>query len=70
MRDPRNWVRPAAALFVGGTAATALVLLRARRREQAERQLSGRSTRLRESAGRTLEDLRAEAHKLLGRRSQ
>ncbi len=33
MRDPRNWVRPAAALVVGGTAAgAALVLLRARRR--------------------------------------
>ncbi len=32
MRDPRNWVRPAAALVVGGTAGVALVLLRARRR--------------------------------------
>ncbi len=32
MRDPRNWVRPAAALVVGGTAGLALVLLRARRR--------------------------------------
>ncbi len=32
MRDPRNWVRPAAAVVVGGTAGTALVLLRARRR--------------------------------------
>jgi hypothetical protein len=32
MRDPRNWVRPAAALVAGGTAGTALVLLRARRR--------------------------------------
>jgi hypothetical protein len=32
MRDPRNWVRPAAALMVGGTAGLALVLLRARRR--------------------------------------
>jgi hypothetical protein len=32
MRDPRNWVRPAAALVVGGTAGVALVVLRARRR--------------------------------------
>jgi hypothetical protein len=31
MRDPRNWVRPAAALVVGGTAGIALVALRARR---------------------------------------
>ena len=32
MRDPRNWVRPAAALVVGGTAGAALVALRIRRR--------------------------------------
>lgn len=32
MRDPRNWVRPAAAVLVGGTAGAALVLLRARQR--------------------------------------
>jgi hypothetical protein len=32
MRDPRNWVRPAAAVLVGGSAGGALVLLRARRR--------------------------------------
>ena len=32
MRDPRNWVRPAAAVSVGGAAGVALVLLRARRR--------------------------------------
>jgi hypothetical protein len=30
MRDPRNWVRPAAAAVIGGTAAGALVLARAR----------------------------------------
>ncbi|HWX45218.1 MAG TPA: hypothetical protein VNY52_07825 [Solirubrobacteraceae bacterium] len=34
MRDPRNWVRPAAAIVVGGTAGLALVVLRARRRGQ------------------------------------
>jgi hypothetical protein len=32
MRDPRNWVRPAVAVTVGGAAGVALVLLRARRR--------------------------------------
>jgi hypothetical protein len=32
MRDPRNWVRPAAAVVVGGSAGLALVLLRVRRR--------------------------------------
>ena len=32
MRDPRNWVRPAAALVAGGGAGVALVLLRARQR--------------------------------------
>jgi hypothetical protein len=32
MRDPRNWVRPAAAVVIGSSAGVALVLLRARRR--------------------------------------
>jgi hypothetical protein len=32
MRDPRNWVRPAAALVVCGVAGVALVALRIRRR--------------------------------------
>lgn len=41
MRDPRNWVRPAAAVIVGGAAGVALVLLRARHRSrpQADRPL-------------------------------
>jgi hypothetical protein len=34
MRDPRNWVRPAAALVVGGAAAGALILVRAQRRSK------------------------------------
>jgi len=34
MRDPRNWVRPAAAVVVGTTAGAALVLLRARQRRR------------------------------------
>jgi hypothetical protein len=32
MRDPRNWVRPAAAIVVGGAAAAGLVVVRARHR--------------------------------------
>jgi hypothetical protein len=34
MRDPRNWVRPVAAVMIGGTAAAALVLVRAQRRSK------------------------------------
>ena len=34
MRDPRNWGRPAAAVLIGGTAAAALVLVRAQRRSK------------------------------------
>jgi hypothetical protein len=41
MRDPRNWVRPAAAVVVGTGAGMALVLLRARRRGHAAAGASG-----------------------------
>ena len=34
MRDPRNWGRPAAAILIGGAAATALVLVRAQRKSK------------------------------------
>jgi hypothetical protein len=34
MRDPRNWVRPAAAVMVGTAAGGALVLVRARQRQR------------------------------------
>jgi hypothetical protein len=34
MRDPRNWARPAAAVVIGGAAATALILVRAQRRSK------------------------------------
>ena len=40
MSDPRNWVRPAAAVLVGGMAAGGLVLVRARQ-QQRKRQGSG-----------------------------
>ncbi|HEY1833327.1 MAG TPA: hypothetical protein VGG08_02725 [Solirubrobacteraceae bacterium] len=65
MRDPRNWVRPAAALIVGGAAGSALVVLRARRRAQASAPgLVG----MRDTAERTIRDLEREARKLLGER--
>jgi hypothetical protein len=34
MRDPRNWARPVAAVLIGGTAAAALVVVRAQRRSK------------------------------------
>lgn len=34
MSDPRNWVRPAAAVVVGGVAAGGLVLVRARQHQR------------------------------------
>ncbi len=40
MRDPRNWGRPVAAVLVGGTAAGALVLVRARQQHK-RRQSTG-----------------------------
>jgi hypothetical protein len=60
MRDPRNWVRPAAAVVVGTGAGAALVLLRARHRQQQ------RETRLRELAERTAQDLGRQTRRLFG----
>ena len=40
MSDPRNWARPAAAVVVGGMAAGALVLVRARQQHR-KRQATG-----------------------------
>jgi len=40
MSDPRNWVRPAAAVVVGGLAAGGLVLVRARQQHK-KRQVGG-----------------------------
>ncbi len=61
MRDPRNWARPAAAVFIGASAGTALVVLRVRSRHRARRQ---QSSTLRELAGRTFQDF-AEARRIL-----
>jgi hypothetical protein len=62
MRDPRNWVRPAAAAVVGASAGTALVLLRVRRRHRSRNQ---QSSGLFELAGRTLHDFADEARHIL-----
>jgi hypothetical protein len=74
MRDPRNWVRPAAALVVGGAAGTALVLLRARRRARAAQQSSaiGRAysafgSTIERSAQHAARDLAERSRRLLER---
>jgi hypothetical protein len=65
MRDPRNWVRPAAAIVAGSAAGVALVLLRARRRAHDS---PGGLEAVRDSAERTIRDLGRETRRLLGER--
>ena len=62
MRDPRNWVRPAAAVVVGATAGTALVVLRVRGRHRARQQ---KSANLLQLAERTFQDIAEEARRIL-----
>lgn len=62
MRDPRNWVRPAAAVAVTATAGTALVLVRVRARNRAR---MSQSSTLREFAQRTIHDLAEETRRIL-----
>jgi hypothetical protein len=64
MRDPRNWVRPAAATVVGGAAGAALVVVRVR---QGRKKRVAESAHLLDLAGRTLRDLATEAQELLDR---
>jgi hypothetical protein len=65
MRDPRNWVRPVAAVVVGGTAGVALVLLRARHRPGPQAStLRGART----AAKRVVSDVSEHTHRLLGDR--
>lgn len=65
MRDPRNWVRPAAAVVVGGGAGVALVLLRARHRPgPAAGGLGG----ARRAAERAVGDLSEHTRRLFGDR--
>jgi hypothetical protein len=62
MRDPRNWVRPAAAAVVGASAGTALVVLRVRARHRTRKQ---ESSNLIDLAGQTLHDIAEEARRIL-----
>jgi hypothetical protein len=65
MRDPRNWVRPAAAAVVGVTAGTALVALRVRSRHRVRKQ---QSSSLMDLVERTMHDVADEARRILPRR--
>ena len=65
MRDPRNWVRPAAAAVVGAGAGSALVVLRVRSRHRARRQ---QSSSLLELAERTVQDFAVEARRIMRER--
>ena len=65
MRDPRNWVRPAAAAVVGVTAGTALVVLRVRGRHRVRKQ---QSSSLIDLAQRTMHDVADEARRILPHR--
>ena len=60
MRDPRNWVRPAAAVVAGSAAGAALVLLRARHRAAQRRRPSG----VVDAAERALREVFTEARRL------
>ena len=64
MRDPRNWVRPAAAAVVGASAGTALVVLRVR---QQQRRRAAQSRNPLDLAQRTLRAAASEARKLVHR---
>jgi hypothetical protein len=65
MRDPRNWIRPAAAVVVGVSAGTALVVIRVRARHRARQQ---RPRNWVELAERTLHDVAEEARRIAPRR--
>ncbi len=65
MRDPRNWVRPAAATVVGASAGAALVVLRVRARHRTRLQ---QSASLADLTRRTLHDVADEARRILPKR--
>lgn len=64
MRDPRNWIRPAAAVAVGTSAGAALVVLRVRQQHRRRAQKSRDPLDL---AERTLRAAVDETRKLLDR---
>jgi hypothetical protein len=57
LRDPRNWVRPAAAIAAGGVAAGGLVLVELRRRKRPSR-FSGLSDQISEIADQVRDQVR------------
>jgi hypothetical protein len=63
MRDPRNWVRPVAAVAIGSTAGAALVLLRVRQQHRR----STKATNPLDLAERTLHAVADETRKILDR---
>jgi hypothetical protein len=65
MRDPRNWVRPAAAIVITATAGSALIALRVRSRHRARK---GESDGLLDLAERTLADIAEETRRILPER--
>ncbi|HTB51089.1 MAG TPA: hypothetical protein VK701_08960 [Solirubrobacteraceae bacterium] len=65
MRDPRNWVRPATAVLVGGGAGVALVLLRTRHRPRPD---TGSLRAARRVAEQAVGDLSEQARRLFGDR--
>lgn len=65
MRDPRNWIRPAAAVVVGTSAGAALVAVRAR---QSHRRRKGQRGSLFDVVERAARDVADEARRLLDSR--
>lgn len=65
MRDPRNWVRPVAAVAVGTTAGAALVVLRVRQQHRRRGGIKGADPL--ELAERTLKSVADETRRLLDR---
>jgi hypothetical protein len=61
MRDPRNWVRPVAAVAIGSSAAVGLALVRTQRRRHKRRKEAHGALDL---LGRTLRDLTREARRV------
>ncbi len=68
MRDPRNWVRPAAALVVGGAPARRVALGRCCAPGIAADSSAAAPAAVRHVAERTMRDLGRETRKLLGER--
>jgi hypothetical protein len=60
LRDPRNWVRPAAAIAAGGVAAGGLVLVELRRRggDKRSNRLSGLADQVSDIAGQVRDQVR------------